>query len=84
MINFDVGVFQDVECADIGTVVRDGKGQLVAGLTKRIVRMSRPQIAELVSARRSLEFGAELKNWWRRDGYSGLDQFFVSFYCYLG
>ena len=63
--NYDGAMFGESDMAEIGVVIRNSEGQVLAALSKQIVKPPSVEILELLTARRAVSFTAE----------SGHDQF---------
>nr|POE82021.1 hypothetical protein CFP56_43181 [Quercus suber] len=58
--NYDGVVFAESEEAGIGVIVRDGKGDVIAALAKKIPYPSLVEVLEALAARRAAKFVVEL------------------------
>ena len=58
--NYDGAMFRESDKAGIGVVIRDSEGQVLAALSKQIVKPPSVEILELLAARRAVKFTAEL------------------------
>ena len=59
-VNFDGALFLDQGCADLGVVVRDSAGLVMAALSQRVRLPGSPDVVEALVARRAICFAQEL------------------------
>ena len=58
--NFDGAIFEDLQEAGIGVIIRNSKGEVLAALSKRIPTPSSVVILESFAARRAVQFIHEI------------------------
>ena len=58
--NFDGAIFEDLQEAGIGVIIRNSKGEVLAALSKRIPTPSSAVILESFAARRAVQFIHEI------------------------
>lgn len=58
--NYDGAMYGESDKAGIGVVIRNSKGQVLAALSKQIVKPPTIEILELLATRRAVQFTAEL------------------------
>ena len=59
-MNYDGAMFRESDNAGIGVVIRDSEGQVLATLSKQLVKPPSMEILELLAARQAVKFTAEL------------------------
>ena len=59
-MNYDGAMFRESDNAGIGVVIRDSEGQVLAALSKQLVKPPSMEILELLAARQAVKFTAEL------------------------
>nr|XP_023921584.1 uncharacterized protein LOC112033036 [Quercus suber] len=58
--NFDAALFDGLDCAGIGVVLRDSSGNVIAALSQWIDHTSSVELAEALAARRAVVLAREL------------------------
>ena len=58
-LNFDAAMFLELRCSDVGAMIRNEKGEVMAAMLVRGPQVGESVVAEIIACRRALEFAGE-------------------------